>query len=77
MVEEGLLENPKVDFAMALHVEPQFPLEAADYRPGSCDGVSRFFSLTFAAKEGMVRFLILLLIPLPRREAYTMLQGLK
>jgi amidohydrolase len=34
MVEDGLLENPKVDAALAIHVMPQIPLGKAVYSPG-------------------------------------------
>lgn len=34
MIEDGVLENPKVDAAMAMHVFPMFPLGTVGYRAG-------------------------------------------
>ena len=52
MVEEGLLENPKVDFAMALHVVPQFPIGSCGLSDGAVTAFPDFFSLTFRGKGG-------------------------
>ncbi|MCQ4725810.1 amidohydrolase [Anaerotignum faecicola] len=78
MVEEGLLENPKVDFAMALHVEPQFPIGSCGLSDGAVTAFPDFFSLTFRGKGGHGSLPHLAVDPIaPAAEAYTMLQGLK
>ena len=34
MIEDGVLENPKVDAAMAMHVFPMFPFGTVGYKTG-------------------------------------------
>jgi amidohydrolase len=46
MVEDGLLENPKVDAALAIHIMPQLPVGKAVY----CPGVSSSSIDTFIVK---------------------------
>lgn len=40
MIEDGLLENPKVDAAFALHVDPQVPVGQIAFTPGIANAYS-------------------------------------
>src|SRR5947209_13944965 len=40
MLEDGLLENPKVDAAFALHVDPQVPVGQIAFTPGMANAYS-------------------------------------
>ena len=52
MVEDGLLENPKVDAAMALHVGPQVEVGKLDYSPGVASGAMATFIISIQGKGG-------------------------
>ena len=52
MVEDGLLENPKVDAAMALHVGPQVEVGKLTYSPGVASGAMATFIVSIQGKGG-------------------------
>ncbi|MEG2119453.1 MAG: M20 family metallopeptidase, partial [Pseudoflavonifractor sp.] len=52
MVDDGLLENPKVDVAMALHVAPQSPVGSLQYTPGVASGAMATFLVNIQGKGG-------------------------
>ena len=52
MVEDGLLENPKVDAAMALHVGPQVEVGKLVYSPGVASGAMATFIISIQGKGG-------------------------
>lgn len=52
MVEDGLLENPKVDAAMALHVMPQMEVGKATYCLGVATGAMATFIIRIKGKGG-------------------------
>ncbi len=78
MVEEGVLENPKVDFAMGLHVEPQFRVGSCGMSSGAITAFPDFFSITFKGQGGHGSLPHLSIDPIaPAVEACTMLNALK
>lgn len=52
MVEDGVLENPKVDAALALHVMPQMEVGKATYSPGVASGAMATFIINIKGKGG-------------------------
>ncbi|GHU78752.1 peptidase [Clostridia bacterium] len=52
MVEDGLLENPRVDAGMALHVMPQMPVGTLQYSPGVASGAMATFIINIKGKGG-------------------------
>lgn len=52
MVEDGVLENPKVDAAIALHVMPQMEVGKATYSPGVATGAMATFIIRIKGKGG-------------------------
>lgn len=52
MVDDGLLENPKVDCAMALHVNPQMEIGKLTYSPGVSSGAMATFIIRIQGKGG-------------------------
>ena len=52
MVEDGLLENPKVDAAMALHVGSQVEVGKLNYSPGVASGAMATFIVSIQGKGG-------------------------
>ena len=52
MVKEGVLENPKVDFAMGLHVNPTFPIGQCAVTEGPVTACPDFFTIEFLGKGG-------------------------
>ena len=52
MVDDGLLEAPKVDCAMALHVGPQLEVGKINYSPGVASGAMATFIVSIQGKGG-------------------------
>ena len=52
MVEDGLLENPRVDAAMALHVGSQVEVGKLNYSPGVASGAMATFIISIQGKGG-------------------------
>ena len=52
MVEDGLLEDPGVDAAMALHVGPQLEVGKLNYSPGVASGAMATFIVSIQGKGG-------------------------
>lgn len=52
MVDDGLLENPKVDAAMALHVGSQVEVGRLNYSPGVASGAMATFIVSIQGKGG-------------------------
>lgn len=52
MIDDGLLENPKVDAAMALHVGPQVEVGKLTYSPGVASGAMATFIVSIQGKGG-------------------------
>lgn len=52
MVDDGLLEDPKVDCAMALHVGPQLEVGKINYSPGVASGAMATFIVSIQGKGG-------------------------
>ncbi len=78
MVREGLLENPKVDFAAALHVEPLFSVGSCGIEPGPVMAAPDFFSITFYGKGGAGSLPYLALDPIDAAvEARSMIHALR
>lgn len=78
MVEEGVLEHPKVDFALALHVEPQFQIGSCGLSSGAVTAFPDFFSIKFKGQGGHGSLPHLSVDPIaPAVEACKMLGELK
>lgn len=52
MVADGLLENPKVDAAMALHVGPELEPGKLNYSPGVASGAMATFVISIKGRGG-------------------------
>jgi amidohydrolase len=52
MIEEGVLDNPKVDAAFGLHVTPQLETGTLGYRIGPANAASDRFAITIVGKGG-------------------------
>nr|WP_275983888.1 M20 family metallopeptidase [Paenibacillus hamazuiensis] len=52
MIADGVLEQPKVDAAVALHVFPSLPVGAVGVAPGACTAFSDRFDLVISGKGG-------------------------
>ncbi|MDP2952001.1 MAG: amidohydrolase [Chloroflexota bacterium] len=52
MIEEGVMENPRVDAALALHVDPVLPTGCISVRPGPSVGGVTAVNLTIKGKGG-------------------------
>lgn len=52
MVEDGILENPKVDFAMAMHVDAASPLGTISYAQGAAFCSNDVFEVKIIGKSG-------------------------
>jgi amidohydrolase len=50
MIEDGILENPKIDAAMALHVSSDIPTGSIGYRAGAMNASSNRFYITVKGK---------------------------
>ncbi len=50
MIEEGILENPKIDAAMALHVSPEYKTGQVGYRAGTMNAASNRFRIVIEGK---------------------------
>jgi len=50
MIEDGILENPKIDAAMALHVSSDIPTGSIGYRAGAMNAASNRFYITIRGK---------------------------
>ncbi len=50
MIEDGILMNPTVDAAMALHVSSDIPTGSVGYRPGAMSASSNRFFITIKGK---------------------------
>lgn len=51
MVEEGVLENPKVDVIFGLHIQSISPLGRITYKPGGMMAASDWFSIKVKGKQ--------------------------
>lgn len=51
MVEQGVLENPKVDVIFGLHINSQTPVNTITYRPGATMAAVDFFSIKVKGKQ--------------------------
>lgn len=51
MVEEGVLDNPKVDAAFGLHISSQQPINTIAYRPGGIMAASQSFEIHVKGKQ--------------------------
>lgn len=77
MVEEGVLEDPHVDFSIAMHVTPSRPVGYAAIEPGPVTAYPDFFSFSFKGKGGHGSFPSKANDPiLPLVTAYQMIQGI-
>jgi len=52
MVAEGILENPSVDCAAALHMEPSIPVGAVSLEAGPITAYPDFFTLSYQGRGG-------------------------
>lgn len=52
MIEEGVLENPKVDAVFGLHVDPRYEVGKIAYRYGPTMAQADEFEITIVGKEG-------------------------
>ena len=52
MIEEGVMDDPKVDAAFGLHVTPQLEVGQLGYRPGPASAASDRFTITVVGKGG-------------------------
>ncbi len=52
MIEEGVMENPRVDAAFGLHVTPQLETGQLGYRAGPATAASDRFQITIKGKGG-------------------------
>ena len=78
MVEEGVLENPKVDFAVAMHVEPSLPVGVASIEPGPITAYPETFRLDFHGLGGHGTLSCQCADPiLPALEACSMIQNVR
>ncbi len=50
MIEEGILENPTIDAALALHVSPEYKTGQVGMRPGTMNAASNRFKITIRGK---------------------------
>ncbi len=51
MVEEGVMNSPKVDFVLGLHVMPYLPVGKIEIRDGKLNAASDTFSITIGGKS--------------------------
>jgi len=74
MVEDGILENPKVDYVIGMHVEPNEKIGTASIEPGPVSSYPDFFEIKFIGKGGHGSFPSKSIDPiLPAVEAYNLL----
>ena len=52
MVHDGVLQDPKVDFAIGMHVSSAKPVGYVAIEPGPITAYPDFFSITFRGKGG-------------------------
>lgn len=52
MIEEGVMDDPKVDAAFGLHVTPQLEVGQLGYRPGPASAASDRFTINVVGKGG-------------------------
>lgn len=51
MISEGVLENPKVDYAIALHIDPSLTVGTVNLCPGPLNGASTEFEVKVCGKS--------------------------
>ncbi|MDU1910570.1 M20 family metallopeptidase [Fusobacterium sp.] len=74
MVEDGILENPKVDYVIGMHVEPNEKIGTVSIEPGPVSSYPDFFEIKFTGKGGHGSFPSKSIDPiLPAVEAYNLL----
>lgn len=74
MVEDGILENPKVDYVIGMHVEPNKKLGTAAIEPGPVTSYPDFFEIKLIGKGGHGSFPAKAIDPiLPAVEIYNQL----
>lgn len=74
MVEHGILENPKVDYVIGMHVEPNKKLGTAAIEPGPVTSYPDFFEIKLVGKGGHGSFPAKAIDPiLPAVEIYNQL----
>jgi len=52
MIDDGVLENPKVDYAIGMHIEPSLRLGTASIEVGPITSYPRFFSIKLTGNGG-------------------------
>ena len=78
MVDEGVLEDPRVDFSIGMHVTPSKPVGYVAIESGPVTAYPDFFSFTFKGKGGHGSFPSKANDPiLPMVTAYQMIQGIQ
>ncbi len=78
MVEEGVLEDPRVDFAIAMHVEPSLKIGEASIAEGAITSYPESFSMDFHGVGGHGTLNCECRDPLlPAVEACTMIQNVR
>lgn len=74
MVEHGILENPKVDYVIGMHVEPNEKIGTASIEPGPVSSYPDFFEIKLTGKGGHGSFPAKSIDPiLPAVEIYNQL----
>ena len=74
MVEDGILENPKVDYVIGMHVEPNEKIGTASIEPGPVSSYPDFFEIKFIGRGGHGSFPSKSIDPiLPAVETYNLL----
>ena len=77
MVEDGVLQDPPVDFAIGMHVSPSQTVGKVAIEPGPITSYPDFFSFKYIGKGGHGSFPCKSNDPiLPLVEAYQMIQGI-
>lgn len=78
MVQDGVLENPHVDFSIGMHVCPDKPVGYAAIEPGAITSYPDFFYFSFTGKGGHGSFPSKCNDPiLPMVAAYQMILGIE
>lgn len=78
MVKDGILENPKVDYAVGMHVDPSMPVGSVCVEPGPISAYPDFFKITITGKGGHGAFPSRSNDPiLPATQAYSMIHALQ
>ncbi len=77
MIKDGIMENPKVDYTIGLHVDPSLKFGEIAVEGGPISAYPRFFDITFKGKGGHGSFPSKSVDPiLPAVEAYNMINSI-